>query len=170
MDGSWTTWSVWWLWWLCLSAHAPKAYGSRFMYLCICVLYDCSSDSSKVIKNQVLANAVQAQCNNISNLIVLDFWIMVCSLVMAWFAHLEHSHGMFQTSQMTNLLAVGLLASWYSNQYNSYSCWQQNYAVNMLFQQTESSLASHLASHNNLDTRPDCSRACFTTRSSQLTA
>ena len=47
--------------------------GSRFMYLCICVLYDCNSDSSKVVKNQVLVNAVQAQRANISNLIVLDF-------------------------------------------------------------------------------------------------
>ena len=54
---------------LWFGAHAPKAYGSRFMYLCICNL-----DFSKVAKNQALANAEQAQRDNISN---LDFWIKV---------------------------------------------------------------------------------------------
>ena len=53
---------------LCLGAHAPKAYSSRFVYLCIC-----NSDFSKVTEKQALANAVQAQHYNISNLIVLDF-------------------------------------------------------------------------------------------------
>ena len=46
--------------------------------VCVCVsvyLYVCNSHFSKVVKNQALANAVQAQCNNISNLIVLGFWI-----------------------------------------------------------------------------------------------
>ena len=44
--------------------------------LCVSVyLYVCNSHFSKVAKNQALANAVQVQRNNISNLIVLDFWI-----------------------------------------------------------------------------------------------
>ena len=45
---------------------------------CVCVsvyLYVCNSHFSKVAKNQALENAVQAQRDNISNLIVLDFWI-----------------------------------------------------------------------------------------------
>ena len=59
---------------LCLGAHAPKAYGSRFVYLSFCVsVYVCNVDFSKVAKNQLLANAVQAQCDNISNIIVLDY-------------------------------------------------------------------------------------------------
>ena len=39
------------------------------VYMCICVpvyLYVCNSHFSKVAKNQALANAVQAQCDNIS--------------------------------------------------------------------------------------------------------
>ena len=35
-------------------------------------LYVCNLHFSKVAKNQALANAVQAECDNISNLIVLD--------------------------------------------------------------------------------------------------
>ena len=50
-----------------LGAHAPKAYS-----ICVCV-YVCNSDFSKVAKNHALANAVQAQRDNISNLIVLDY-------------------------------------------------------------------------------------------------
>ena len=42
--------------------------------LCICV-YVSNSGFSKVAKNQVLVTAVQAQRDNISNLIVLDYWI-----------------------------------------------------------------------------------------------
>ena len=47
----------------------PKAYGSRFVYLCISVfvylcIYVCNSDFSKVAKNQALANAVQTQRDN----------------------------------------------------------------------------------------------------------
>ena len=52
----------------------PKACSSRSMYLCIChfaYLYVCNT--IKVAKNQVLANAVHTQRNNISNKIVLDF-------------------------------------------------------------------------------------------------
>ena len=59
---------------LCLNVHAPKAYGNRFVYLCV-YLYVCNLDFSKVAKNQVLANAVWAQRDNISNLIVLDLLI-----------------------------------------------------------------------------------------------
>ena len=44
------------------------------------------------------------------------------------------------------------------------------YTVNTLSLWTESSPESHLASHNNLDTCPDCSHAHFTVRSSWLTA
>ena len=51
---------------------------------------------------------------------------------MPWFAHLERSYGTLQTSQMTNLLEMALLATWNLDQYNSYSCWLQNYAANML--------------------------------------
>ena len=41
------------------------------LYLCVYLcIYVCNSDFSKVAKNQAVANAVQAQCNNIS---VLDF-------------------------------------------------------------------------------------------------
>ena len=50
----------------------PKAYGSWFVYLCICV-YVRNLDFSEVAKNQALVNAVQAQRDNISNLIVLDY-------------------------------------------------------------------------------------------------
>ena len=49
--------------------------------VCVCIsvcvsvyLYVCNSHFSKVAKSQTLANAVQAQCDNISNLIVLDFF------------------------------------------------------------------------------------------------
>ena len=52
-----------------------------------------------------LAKAVQAQCDNISNLAVF------CSLVVAQFAHLEHYYGVLQTSQMTSLFVVGFFAS-----------------------------------------------------------
>ena len=38
--------------------------------LYLCIMYVCNSHFSK---NQALANAVQAQRDNISNLIVLDF-------------------------------------------------------------------------------------------------
>ena len=48
---------------------------SWFMYLCICHsvywLYVCNSDFPMVATNQTLANAVQAQCNNSSDLIAL---------------------------------------------------------------------------------------------------
>ena len=50
--------------------------GSRFMYLCIChsvYLYVCNSDFLKVAQSQVLPTAVQAQRDNILNLIVFDF-------------------------------------------------------------------------------------------------
>ena len=48
----------------------------RHMVVGLCVyLYVCNSHFSKVAKNQVLVNAVQAQRDNILNLIVLDFWI-----------------------------------------------------------------------------------------------
>ena len=37
---------------LCLGAHVPKAYGSRFVYLLFCVsVYVCNSDFSKTTKN-----------------------------------------------------------------------------------------------------------------------
>ena len=51
----------------------PKAYGSQLVYLCV-YLYVCNLD---FFLNQVLENAVQEQCNNISDLIVLDFLIKV---------------------------------------------------------------------------------------------
>ena len=76
---------------------------------CICVyLCVCNFDFSKVTKHQALANAVQAQHDNISNLIVIDFELGVCSLFMAWFAHLERYYG-----SPCNL-----------DQYNRYSCLQ----------------------------------------------
>ena len=62
---------------LCLSVPVLKAYSSRFVYLCIYVsvcMY-VTPDFSKVAKNIVLANAAQAQCDNILNYIVLDFWL-----------------------------------------------------------------------------------------------
>ena len=65
------------------SVLLPVSYASVCMHqrhtvvgLCICVypyMYVCNLDFSKVAKNQVLAKAVQAQHDNISNLIVLDF-------------------------------------------------------------------------------------------------
>ena len=48
------------------------AIGIMVVGLCICV-YVCNLDFSKVAKNQALANAVQAQCDSISNLILLDY-------------------------------------------------------------------------------------------------
>ena len=68
----------------------PKAYGSRFVYLCICV-YVRNLDFSEVAKNQALVNAVQAQHDNISNLIVLDYCdlltlntVVACSRLPGW--------------------------------------------------------------------------------------
>ena len=57
---------------LCLGAHVPKAYSSRFVCVSIC-MYVCNLHFSKVAENQALVNAVQAQRDNILNLIVLDF-------------------------------------------------------------------------------------------------
>ena len=55
----------------CLGTHAPKAYGSRFVYLWFCVsvcvyLYVCNSDFSKIAKNQALVNGPQqhSRCAN----------------------------------------------------------------------------------------------------------
>ena len=55
-------------------ACAKSIQYSWFVYLCV-YLYVCNSDFSKVTKNQALLNVVQPQHSNISNLIVLDFWI-----------------------------------------------------------------------------------------------
>ena len=128
----------------------------------LCVyLYVCNSNFSKVTENQVLVNAVQAQCDNISNLIVLDFWIKALFNVYGMIAHLKCHCGAFQTPQKTNLLTTDLFASWNLDQYNRCTCWQQNYALNKLsYIGTESSI---LANHNNFGT---CSHACSTTRSS----
>ena len=57
---------------LCLGVHVPK-HMVLFVYLCV-YLYVCNSHFSKVAKNQALVNAVQPQRDNISNVIVLDFW------------------------------------------------------------------------------------------------
>ena len=83
----------------------PKAYGGRFVYL-----YVCNLDFLKVAKNNALKNTAQAkaQCNNIANLIALDFWIKALFSSLAWFAHFKHYFGTFQTSQTTNLLAMDL--------------------------------------------------------------
>ena len=62
--------------------HVLKAYSSQCVcvsvcvYLCVyvCVyLYKLYLDFLKVTKNQALTNAVQAQCDDISNLVVVDF-------------------------------------------------------------------------------------------------
>ena len=77
---------------LCLDAHVLKTYSIQcvcvYLRVCICVcvsvcvhlcvyvcvyLYVHNSDFLKVTKNQALTNAVQAQCDNISNLVVVDF-------------------------------------------------------------------------------------------------
>ena len=55
-----------------------QAYSCQLACVSLCVslficTYVCNSDFSKVAKNQALVNAVQAQCDNISKLIVLDF-------------------------------------------------------------------------------------------------
>ena len=62
---------------LCLGVHAPKTYGIYIVGLCMCVcicvcMYVCNSHFPKVAKNQALPNAIQAQYDNITNLIVLD--------------------------------------------------------------------------------------------------
>ena len=46
-----------------------------YVRVCICVCV-CNSDFSKDAKIYVLASAVQAQCDNISKLIVSDFLIL----------------------------------------------------------------------------------------------
>ena len=43
-----------------LHVHVLKAYSSPFVYL-----YVANSNFSKIAKDQVLVNAVQAQCDNI---------------------------------------------------------------------------------------------------------
>ena len=60
---------------LCIMPQCACAEGILLVGSCICHsvywLYVCNSDFPKVAKNQMLANAVQAQCNNISDLIAL---------------------------------------------------------------------------------------------------
>ena len=58
---------------LCLSAHAPKTYGSQFCVLVI--LYVCNSDYLEVTINSALESTVWAQHDNISYLVVLVFQI-----------------------------------------------------------------------------------------------
>ena len=106
--------------------HVAKVYSSWFV--CVSVyLYVCDSDFTNVAKNQALSNAIKAHHVNILNLLVFDFEWRLCSLIMVWFAHLEHHCGTFQTPQKTNFLATSNL-----DYYKRYSCWQQNYTVNKL--------------------------------------
>ena len=49
---------------LCLGAHVLKAYGSWFVYLCM-ICMTVTRIFLEVAKNQVLANAVQAQRDNL---------------------------------------------------------------------------------------------------------
>ena len=96
---------------LCLSVHATKTYGSRFMRVCICVCICMSVTriSRMSLKNKALENAVQAQRDNISNLI---FWIKALFTVYGMIAHLKRHCGAFQTLQKTNLLAIDFLANY----------------------------------------------------------
>ena len=72
----------------CSTYYALEHMRWRHTMVGLCIyVYICNSNFLKVTKNQALANAVQAQHNNILNLIVLDYWIkalfssygMICS-------------------------------------------------------------------------------------------
>ena len=139
---------------LCL---LPKAYGSRFVCLSFCQSF-CHSICLWLL---FLKDRYKLGAGTTWQYLERDS-IKLCFVGMAWFAHLKHCCGTFQTSKTTNLLEVDLLAFWHLDQYNRYSCWQRNYIVNMLSWRTESSLASH----NNFGTRSDGSRAHFTARPS----
>ena len=75
-----------------------------FRYICVSV----TPISRRTLKSLTQASTAHTQLNNISYLIVLDFWFRLCFIVAA---HLKCCCGVFQNSQMTNLLALDLLAS-----------------------------------------------------------
>ena len=52
--------------------HAPKAYGSRSVCVCVC-MYQSASWISKIATNSELVSAIQLEGDVLSNLISLDF-------------------------------------------------------------------------------------------------
>ena len=114
---------------LCLGAHALKAYGSWFVcqsfYMSVTPFLRAHYINYIGARKYSMGIAWQYLELNSLRFLNQNFY----SLVMAWFAHLKHCCGVFQTP---NLLEVDLLASWHFDQYNSYSYWQRNYTVNML--------------------------------------
>ena len=138
----------------------------------LCV-YVCNSDFLKDVKTQALASAVQAQCNNISNLIVLDFWFkalfnsnsIICSpQTMLWH---------FPTFPEDNsdlpyhLIETEIICTYIVWMISDRSLQQlQLFGAKQCSPSSKLNLVYGLVAWNDNVTCPDCSHARYTTRSS----
>ena len=118
--------------WLCLGAHAPKAYGSWFMYLSFCVHCICMS-VTPISWRLLKTKRWQMQCrHSTTNLIVLDFWIkawfsiygILCSSWMPLWC--VPDSGSPKDKSAHNKSPCNWNLYQYCYIYNRYICWQQN--------------------------------------------
>ena len=132
--------------------HWRHMVASLCICVCICVylymVYVCNSDFLKVTKPkrwqmQYRHSATIPRTYNV--IVVKQFWkkalLTIYGMICSPWMPLWH----VPDSPEDNLLATDL-ATWNLDQYNRYSCWQQNYAITMLPR----------TSHNNFATCPDC--------------